>query len=193
MKAKIPLIACGIFRQEFEALPPDLKEAFSPEYLDSMLHMRPLELDAALHAALEKQGDAASVLLFGDCCPFMREISETMGRKRSEGINCCEIMLGHERYKALRREGAFFFMPEWTERWEEVFKFELGFSDEALARAFMQDTMKKLVYIDTGLHPVPYATLAAIERYFELPVSVERAGLSQLEKALREALAKARP
>ncbi len=193
MHGRIPLIACGIFRKEFEALPSDLQERFSPEYLDSMLHMRPLELDAALHGRLKALGDKPSVLLFGDCCPFMRDMAEAKDRARADGINCCEIMLGSERYRALRREGSFFFMPEWTERWEEVFKFELGFSDEALARGFMQEAMHKLVYIDTGLHAVPYDTLAAIERYFELPVSVERAGLSQLEKSLRQALAKARP
>jgi hypothetical protein len=193
VKDRVALIACGIFRREFEALAPELRERFSPEYLDSMLHMRPLELDAALHGILEAQGDKASVLLFGDCCPFMRDMAEAKGRARVLGLNCCEIALGHERYRELRREGSFFFMPEWTLRWEEVFKHELGFSDATLAKGFMKDTMKKLVYIDTGTHPVPHDTLAIIERFFELPVSVERAGLAPLETALRQALQKASP
>lgn len=191
MKSRIPLIACGIFRREVEALPPELIDRFSPEYLDSMLHMRPLELDAALQATLPAEGSGAAVILFGDCCPFMRDMAGGPGRARTEGVNCCEIMLGHERYKVLRREGSFFFMPEWTERWEEVFKFELGFNDKVLARGFMKDTMKKLVYVDTGLHPVPFDTLAAIESFFELPMSVELTGLGQLELTLRAALEKA--
>jgi hypothetical protein len=193
MKDRVALLACGILRREFEALAPELRDRFSPVYLDSMLHMRPLELDEALHTELEKQGDKASVLLFGDCCPYMRDMAVERGRARTEGINCCEIMLGRERYAALRREGSFFFMPEWTLRWEEVFKHELGFSDATLAKGFMKDAMKKLVYIDTGIHPVPRDTLDIIERYFELPMSVERAGLAELESALRRALHKACP
>lgn len=82
-------------------------------------------------------------------------------------------------------------MPEWATRWREVFSFELGLEDPALARAFMQDTMKRLSYIDTGTKPVPKALLDEIAAYFELPMSIERVGSDEIVTAVQAALERA--
>jgi len=80
-------------------------------------------------------------------------------------------------------------MPEWTERWEEIFKVKLGFKDSELAKSLMADTMKKIVYLDTGTGTVPLKTLEAISAYLGLPFEIETTGTGKLEESLWTALA----
>ena len=185
------VVACGIFAAELSALGPGAFGGAELVYIDSMLHMRPSELGWRLNETLAGLGGRPIALAYGDCCPYMRELAEIPGRARTPGVNCCEIALGRARYRELRRQGTFFFMPEWATRWREVFSFELGLEDPALARAFMQDTMKRLSYIDTGTQPVPKALLDEIAAYFELPMSIERVGSDEIVRAVQAALERA--
>ncbi len=188
--ARVRVLSCGILREELRALPSSLLERLDIVILDSILHMRPRDLESGLYGLLEIAPGAPSILVFGDCSPGMRELCERPGLIRIPGVNCCEIVLGRERYRNLRRQGVFLFMPEWTARWREVFESELGFRSSDLARGFMTDSMKALAYVDTGVVPVPRAILDEIEDFFGMPVRIEAAGLGNLESALREALAK---
>jgi len=187
-RARVRVLSCGILREELGALPPALLARLDIVILDSILHMRPLDLESGLHGLLDSAPGAPAILVFGDCSPGMREISEGTGLIRIPGVNCCEIVLGRERYRNLRRQGVFLFMPEWTARWREVFQAELGLGDSETARGFMTDSMKALAYVDTGVVPVPHAILAEIEAFFGMPVRIEAAGLGNLESALRKAL-----
>jgi hypothetical protein len=187
MAERVPLIACAIFASEFRRLPESLRDRFEVRFLDSMLHMVPEELDRRLARELPEDGRPAA-LLYGDCSPHMREYSGTLDRARTGGCNCIEILLGSERYRHLLRDGAFFLMPEWAVRWEEVFQKHLGLGDPALARDFMKDNAREIVYLDTGGGPPPEGLLADISGHLGLPVRVERTGLDRLEAALRTAL-----
>ena len=187
-KARTRLLACGIFAREYERLDPALRARFEPVFVDSMLHMRPDALGETLDGLLSAAGETPAVGLFGDCCPRSRELFGGPGRARVACVNCVELALGRERYRALRKARTFFFMPEWAERWEEVFERELGLADPELARSFLRDEMSQIVYVDTGEVPVPEATLAEIAERFGLPVLVERADGSGLEAGLRAAL-----
>lgn len=123
-------LACSIFRQEIEALRASGQFDLPVEFLDSMLHMAPARLEAALGKAVEaaRAGDPerALVLAYGDCCGHMDTFEAQPGTARTEGINCCEIILGREAYRRLRKEGAFFLMPEWAQSWKRIFVGELG-------------------------------------------------------------------
>lgn len=186
------LLACGVFREEFSRLPEDLRAAFEPRFFDSMLHMRPDALDRLLAETLPPPPRRA-VILYGDCSPHMREYGARIGTARVEGVNCIEISLGSERYRKLRASGAFFFMPEWTKRWERVFKEELGLGDRQLARDFMGENATGLVFVDTGgTAAEPSETLEAAAEYVGLPVRIERTGTGPLERALRAALGRLR-
>ncbi|MFA6504959.1 MAG: DUF1638 domain-containing protein [Treponemataceae bacterium] len=187
MGEKVLLIACGVFQKEYERLPTDLRERLEAHFLDSMLHMRPADLDEAIREWLP-QPPRRAILLFGDCSPHMREFAAHPGTVRVSGINCIEIHLGSERYKTLRHRGSFFMMPEWIDRWEEVFKKELGLGKTDLARDFMRDSATELVYLDTGGESVPQATLAAASNYLGLQFRIEKSRSDRLETALRAAL-----
>ncbi len=187
MIAKVALISCGVFEPEFHIIDKALRECFEPSFLDSMLHMDIAALDETIRRALPPPGSKA-VLLYGDCSAHSLDLGNEKGRSMTRGVNCCEIVLGTRRFRELRKAGAFFLMPEWTERWEEIFKSNLGFKDSELAKSLMADTMKKIVYLDTGSRVPPLETLEAISDYLGLPFEIERTGVGNLEESLREAL-----
>ena len=133
----VPLLCCGIFARELRSIDRGLRDRIDPVFLDSMLHMRPALLEKRLGEAIEGVATRGALMVYGDCCPHMSELCSAADKPRTRGINCIEIALGSLRYRELRRDGAFFFMPEWLQRWQEVFVVELGFAEMELARTFM--------------------------------------------------------
>ena len=184
---EILLVSCGIFREELARLGTEVLGHARPIFLDSMMHMRPAKLDDML-AGMAKQEDRNLLLVYGDCCPHMSELAAKPNIAKVRGVNCCDIFLGQDVYRQLQREGVFFFLPEWTMRWEEVFQNQLGLRDQSLAREFMHEMHKRLMYLDTGLVNVPHKTLADIGAFFDMPVEIQRIGLEHLEAGVRDGL-----
>ena len=181
-------ISCSIFKQEIEALRRSGQLDAPVAYLNSMLHMVPetleLRLQEALSTARGEDPDREVLLAFGDCCGHMEGMQSEPGTRRTEGINCCEIILGRETYTKLRREGAFFLMPEWALRWKQVFIGQLGLLGPC-ARTFMQEMHTRLVYLDTGILPVPEAELQEASEFLGLPVEVLPVSLAPLLASLK--------
>lgn len=160
--------------------------------LESMLHMKPAMLEKEMEKAISSEDDNNSkiLILYGDCHPHMNDMQSRKNFSRVEGLNCCEIFLGHESYKKLQKEQAFIFLPEWTQRWQEVFKYGLGLKNREIASSFMQDTCKRFVYVDTGVIPVPENTLEDISEYFGMPFEILNISLDHLESSLNDAIIK---
>ncbi|WP_238378935.1 DUF1638 domain-containing protein [Geobacter metallireducens] len=188
MPADVLVVSCGIFRDELAALGRAGKFPWPVRFLDSMLHMEPERLEQALTALVQSLAGQRIVLLFGDCQARMDLLASREGACRVKGHNCCELVLGREEYRRLRREGAFFLLPEWTARWREVFRERLGFVTPESARLFMQEMHRRIFYLDTGVVPVPAETLAEIGCYVGLPVEVKAVAPDRLADAVRKAL-----
>lgn len=188
-------ISCSIFKKEIEALLASGALDMPVDYLNSMLHMVPAKLEARLDEALKtaraQEGNQEVVMAFGDCCGHMEAFESEPGTSRTEGINCCEIILGHKTYRRLRQEGAFFLMPEWALSWKKVFVGQLGLMGPC-AKAFMQEMHTRLIYLDTGILPVPHVELAEASEYLGLPVEVQPVSLDPLLASLKQAAETAR-
>lgn len=179
------ILACSIFKLELEHL-KKIKCIDIPIYfLDSMLHMHPEKLELYLDEKIDQFKDFEIFLIYGDChariidCNFMPNIT------KSEGINCCEIILGKEKYHKLRKEGAFIILPEWAEKWKEVFLDQLGFKNQTTTALFMNDMHKKISFINTGVQEIPHQLLQDISTYFQLPFEVLNCDLEELHKQLK--------
>jgi len=109
-----------------------------------------------------------TLLLYGECHNHMDEYDNDSTVARTCGSNCVEILLGHDEFRRLLKDGAFFLLPEWAERWEEIFRIELGLSEE-VGKEFMQEMHKYFLYIDTGLVPIPVAVLDEVSAGMGLP------------------------
>ena len=190
MKTATLWLACGVVRAEMEELQRRGEIAGELVFLDSMLHMVPPQLEATLTAALRENATGADclVLVYGDCCAGMLDLVRRFRVGRVNIVNCAQLLLGRARYRQLMHEEAFLVLPEWARRWETIMKDELGLS-ETLARDLMGEHRGVLVYLDTGLVPVPEQALAAFSSYAGLPWRVEAVSLEQMLALLLEAQA----
>jgi hypothetical protein len=182
-------VTCGIFQEEMRVLGPRFP-GLRPVFLDSMLHMRPGALQENIDGLLEAHRPERVLFIYGDCTPRIIELCRQPGFAKTQGINCCEILLGREDYRRLRRAGAFFFLPEWTVRWRDVFERELGFAGGRGVEDMLREVHSHFLYLDTGVAPVPGQTLSEISRELGLPMSVLRVGLGRLEENVANALEK---
>jgi len=181
-------IACSIFRQEIEWLLEQKRIDIPFKYLGSMLHMYPGVLDRRLQKVVDEERKNGNniVLVYGDCCPHMHDVESDDHVERVCGMNCCEILLGRDLYRQLCSEGVFFLMPEWAHRWREVFQHQLGLEGDN-ARSFMADMHTRLVYLDTGLMPIPKGLLDEISEYTGLRAEIMPVSLDQLLASIQDA------
>lgn len=183
-------IACGIFQAELPRM-ASLLPGQDLVILDSMLHMRPQALQEHIDRQLKRRASSQALFIYGDCTPRIVELSRHPGFAKTQGANCCEILLGRADYRRLRHQGAFFFLPEWARRWRDVFQKELGFAQIQDAGEMLRETHARFVYLDTGVTPVPVETLREIERELGLSLDILPVGLDHLAHAItaaREAL-----
>lgn len=184
MNEKIVIIACSIFKYEIEYLKDRGKINYPIVYLNSMLHMNPQKLQKLLDGKVADYSKSKIILLFGDCHAKMIDYDMFPNIVRTPGINCCEIILGSDKYKKLRHERAFMLLPEWSERWKEAFIKDMGFKTPKMAQPFMREMHNKIVYIETGIHPLKDNRLTEIADFLGLPVEIELVTLDELEKVV---------
>ncbi len=193
MKAAPVWIACGVLRAELDNLQGTGKIDGRILYLDSMLHMAPGTLETVLAAKLaeaDKNGEPI-VLAYGDCSAHMLDLSGEYRCSRVDALNCVQMLTGKIRYRELMRSESFMLLPEWALRWREIMRTELGLT-QGIARLLMGENRKEIVYLDTGLAPVPVGELAACGEYTGLPFRIEKTGLDNLLSLLLEAEGKLR-
>jgi hypothetical protein len=181
-------LSCGVLRDELEALHRSGQLGGSLRFLDSMLHMHPGKLETTLETALKQSVSKGErlVLVYGDCCSLMLDLVRQYQVGRVHAINCAQMLLGRARYHELMLAQSFILLPEWALRWKEIMQAELGLSP-SVARDLMRENRKEVVYLDTGLQPVPQAELEGCAAYSGLPWRVEPITLDHLLALLREA------
>ncbi|MGD0845337.1 MAG: DUF1638 domain-containing protein [Geobacteraceae bacterium] len=186
---KTVMICCSVLQAEVESLCQAHWPDHQLRFLPSMMHMHPDRLASSLESILDeelKEGHGA-VLIYGDCCASMTVLEALPGVARTRGKNCCELLLGPEEYRRLSHEGAFFLIPEWAHRWKEIFAKELGLNNDN-ATSLMREIHRKLMYLDTGLAPVPENALKECAEYCGLPCEVRPVSLERLRQAIEEAM-----
>lgn len=184
MQQNLVIIACSIFRYELEQMVKEGKINVPIVYLNSMLHMHPKKLQILLDAKIEEYKNFRIILMFGDCHARMVDYEENTNIFRTPGINCCEILLGKEKYRKIRNDGAFILLPEWSERWKEVFIDSMGFKSSKAIKPFMAEMHKKIVYVDTGLVEKNNPLLNNISDFLGLPLEIYTSTTNELETVI---------
>lgn len=193
MKTKVEhpvvVLGCGVFKAEILALKEQHWPDIDLRFLNSMLHMAPDKLGRCLDGLVKKEGSLEHkiLLIYGDCCSQMGTITKNPDVVRVRGNNCCDLLLGRQMYRRLSHEGAFFLFPEWASRWRHIFRVELGLN-EANGASLMKDMHKKLVYLNTGVLPVPVDDLEACAQYCQLPWEVLEVSLESLRTCIQTGL-----
>ncbi len=192
MKKNIVWICCGVLEAELKELKRTNLIEGELVFLNSMLHMCPPTLENLLKEKLKTPNNPNTtiVLVYGDCSAGMSNLSENYRINRINAINCAQMLVGKNHYKELMKQEAFILLPEWASRWKEIITQELGLN-EKVAKDFMRETRKKIVFLDTGLVPVPTQELAKLSLYTGLPCQIEQTELTHLLSYMKDALASA--
>lgn len=185
MQQNLVIIACSIFRYELEKMVKEGKINVPIVYLNSMLHMHPKQLQTLLDAKIEEYKNFRIILLYGDCHARMIDYEEKTNIVRTPGINCCEIILGKANYRKIRNDGAFILLPEWSERWKEVFIDSMGFKTSKAIKPFMAEMHNKLIYIDTGLVEKNHPLFNEISDFLGLPLEIYPSTTIELETVIQ--------
>ncbi len=189
MEGNTIIIACSIFKNELDHLISEGKVNVPVVYVNSMLHMYPEKLKVVLDKKLNHYKNLRVILAFGDCHARMVDYEVNKNVTRTPGINCCEIFLGSDHYRKIRKEGAFILLPEWAVRWEEVFKEYMGFKESKQIKPFMSEMHKKLVYVNTGYTPTNNHLLNEIADFVGLPLEIYNSSITELEKTILSLIA----
>ncbi len=185
----VVLITCSVFRAEVTHLWKTCWPHLTVPFQNSMLHMNPAKLGRRLESVVQdelRQGRRV-VLIYGECFPGMTALESRPGVARTRGGNCAEMVLGRDEYRRLLRDGAFFLLPEWAAQGEKYFKHELGLNRDN-ATSLMQDSHRKLLYLDTGVTPIPERGLRSVASYCGLPWEVLPVSLDALRAVIEDAL-----
>ncbi|MFA7290465.1 MAG: DUF1638 domain-containing protein, partial [Melioribacteraceae bacterium] len=175
-----------IFKDILEEIVKKEKLNIDLTFVSSMLHMYPEKLEKSLNIKLAHvKQDEKALLIFGDCHPHMNEMEVDNKIVRMPGINCIEILLNKNDYRRLRKEGAFFLLPEWTHRWREVFIDELGLSEE-VAKGFFKDCHTKLIYLDTKVNEIPFNVIDDISKFTGLPYEIMEIDFAVISNRIKD-------
>ena len=185
------LVTCSILEKEVRMLIKEHWQKCSIISVSSLFHMKPNILNQNLKDILQEQIRLGSkiVLIYGDCCPEMLEFGKNSNIVRVAPYNCISLLLGSEEYSRFIHDGAFFLLPEWTKRWRDIFTDGLGLNKNN-ASDLLKDMHRFLVYIDTGIEPVPNKELAECAEYCGLPAIKHPITLNCLRISIEAAMDK---
>lgn len=185
----VALITCSVFRAEVTHLWKTFWPHLTVPFQSSMLHMNPTKLGYRLETAVENellQGRRV-VLVYGECYPGMAALESQPGVARTRGGNCAEMVLGRDEFRRLLRDGAFFLLPEWAAQGDKYFRHDLGLN-RVNATSLMQDSHSRLLYLDTGVVPIPEQGLQSVASHCGLPWEVLPVSLDVLRTNIEDAL-----
>ncbi|MFP4382169.1 MAG: DUF1638 domain-containing protein [Candidatus Sumerlaeia bacterium] len=89
--------------------------------------------------------------------------------------NCFAFFMNPDLVNAYSRKRTYLLSPGWLARWPLTLK-KWGF-DQATARDFFQESVNKLVLIDSGVYPGAAKELEALGQYLDMPTEILPAGL----------------
>ena len=96
---------------------------------------------------------------------------------------CFPLFIGRTAVEELITAGSYLVTSGWVRHWRSALR-EWGF-DQAQARAFFAETMKRIVLLQTGSNPAAEKEGRAFAEYIGLPLIVQPAGLDLLRLHLR--------
>lgn len=191
MTAPVParplLLGCGILHKEIAFLIEKNGWPLETHFLDSSLHIDFDKLSTALAGALRHHGARDVIVFYGACHPLMEKMLDAAGTFRTEGQNCVEMLLGHEKFTAQLEQGAFFLLEDWARRWQRIVTATFGTNLEII-RELYQGDRSYLLGINTPCSGEFREEAEQAGRLVGLPLRWLDISLDHLEAVLREAI-----
>lgn len=180
------LLGCGILKQEVRFLIEKNGWALDTDFLDSSLHVNFEALSSALKDGLGRNAGRDIVVFYGSCHPRMDNMLDAAHTFRTEGQNCVEMLLGHDRFMQELSNGAFFLLEDWALRWDEAISRAFGDKPE-VTREIFQLSSKYLLCLRTPCSGDFEQAASEVGRKVGLPLRWMDVDLDHLEFVLRQA------
>lgn len=188
-ETKPVLLCCGVLRHEVRWLVEERAWDVEVECLDSALHVSFEKLYIAVGDALAAIGQRPTVLVYGACHPRIDALLAGRPAVRLEASNCCEMLLGPQRFHQGLELGSFFMLREWAAHWQEFLLPALG--DLRGMRLIFSSCHKSIVGLRTPGSLEFSEQAEAISLAVGLPWRMEDTGLEYLSGLIEGALARA--
>jgi hypothetical protein len=186
---RLLLGGCGILQAEVRFLIERNHWPLDTRFLDSTLHCDLERLRRGLTGTLRKAPERSVVVFYGACHPLMDGLLREAHAVRTEGQNCVEMLLGHERFTTELAAGAYFLLEEWAARWDEIMVETFG--DVRVAREIFQGDRTHLLAVRTPCSGDFTAGAEAAARWVGVPLRWTDVDLDHLERVLAAAIEQA--
>ncbi len=179
------IIACGVFRQFLEGIELEKKYPhIRITYLQSNLHLRPMELRACLLQAVEtsRKRNEKVICLYGNCFPGIADFCRESGIPKVSGDFCHEMLLGPEYYRKLIDEitGTYFIEKELIINFENHCMEPLELHDDMMRR-YCFEHYQRLVYVRQPADPDLQQKAIELAGFLELSLDVCDSDYASLE------------
>jgi len=186
-KKELMLVGCGIFKKEINWIIEQNGWEIESHYLPSALHINFSKLATALTYALEKYNHDEKFVFYGACHPCIDEMLEVGNTHRTCGINCVDMLLGHELYMEELKNGAFFFLEDWALNWKTVIVKNFG-NKRAIVKDIFQGDCNYILAVRTPTSGDFSKEAEAVSEYVGLPLRTMDVSLDRLQSVLEKAI-----
>lgn len=181
MRATRPyLIGCGILRKEIRLIAGLNGWELNEIYLPSSLHIDFERLETALTTTLSRHQGEEGIVFYGSCHPLMDQIISRACSIRTDGVNCVDIYLGHERFLRELESGAFFLFEDWALHWKDIIGAAIPGHPDVMKSIF-QSAHTHVLAIRTPCSGDFSAEAAVVSEMTGLPLQWTDVGLENLE------------
>ncbi len=186
MATQLCLITCSNFDREILAVQS------SPDLNDVRFRIHPVDCDQVEspwpglgEAVAACRKDGCPVALAGGYCLTRpaKELGLDGPCRFHQKSQCFEWLAGKEVLDGLLRDGALLVLPGWLRDWEAHLDARWP-SDRKTAQAFFRELARKVVLLDTGVHPGIDRELKAFARFLHLPHETHPVGLGYFQLSL---------
>ncbi len=183
MGRDMKIVACNIFRQEIEAVAPEIASQIN--WLPAGLHTDLGRLKEALEQTMD--GGEPVVCLYGSAChPDMVELVTSQRGHCLPVEDCVTAFLSKEERRELQRRKAYVMTPGWLRNWGEIFREGLGW-DEVDARQNF-GLFDVVVLLDFGLEPIDDLAVLEFFDYVKTPVEIVPTDLGYFRENVKRLL-----
>jgi hypothetical protein len=189
---RLLLAGCGILRKEIAYLIRKNNWPLDTHFLDSALHVDFDKLAAGLGSLLENERERNPIIFYGTCHPLMNRMLADAGTFRTNGQNCCEMLLGHELFNNELINGAYFLLEEWALRWDHIMMNTFNTKKLDIIRDIFQGDRTNLLAIRTPCSDDFADKAEAAAEMVGLPLHWLDVSLDNLEAVLNEAITRKR-
>lgn len=184
---RLRILACENFRQELDSVLgeeefADVALSTFPPDCSKPSRRDPEELKELIHSFLEEDGTV--MVLIGSCLADKAFLEEEGNRVRCLRLeNCFQLVAADPILEALLSEGAYLTTPGWLRKWP--LHMQLWGFDRDSARAYFQESIRKIILLDTGIDGNSAMRLESLADFLALPFQIMPVGLDYLRLKLK--------